>query len=79
MTTQQELATRQERVVAFSHDGTLPNDPHELLYEDHVGTYVIPFLCRWHDGAWQSLDTDKCIEATVIGWRLPSQKISAEP
>jgi hypothetical protein len=67
------MATRQERIDAFSHDGTPPIDqPLELLCEDHVGTYVIPFLCRWHDGAWLSLDTDKCIEATVIGWRAPS-------
>ena len=68
------MATRQERIDAFSHEGTPPADqPHELLCEDHVGTYVIPFLCRWRDGAWQSLDTDKCIEATVVGWRVPSQ------
>jgi hypothetical protein len=68
------MATRQERIDEFSHDGTPPADqPFELLCEDHVGTYVIPFLCRWHDSAWQSLDTDKCIEATVIGWRAPSR------
>jgi hypothetical protein len=68
------MATRQERIDEFSHDGTPPADqPFELLCEDHVGTYVIPFLCRWHDGAWQSLDTDNCIEATVIGWRAPSR------
>jgi hypothetical protein len=68
------MATRQERIDAFSHDGTPPTDePLELLCEDHVGTYVIPFLCRWRNGAWQSLDTDKCIEATVVGWRVPSQ------
>jgi hypothetical protein len=67
------MATRQERIDAFSHDGTPPTDqPLELLCEDHVGTYVIPFLCRWHDGAWLSLDADKRIEATVIGWRVPS-------
>jgi len=23
------------------------DQPLELLCEDHVGTYVIPFLCRW--------------------------------
>jgi hypothetical protein len=68
------MATRQERIDAFSHDGAPPTDqPLELLCEDHVGTYVIPFLCRWHNGAWQSLDTNKFIEATVVGWRVPSQ------
>ena len=43
----------------------------EVLCEDHVGTYVIPFLCRWHGGAWKSMHADISIEATVIGWRVP--------
>jgi hypothetical protein len=68
------MATRQERIDAFNHDGRPPADqPLELLCEDHAGTYVIPFLCRWRNGAWQSLDTEKCIEATVLGWRVPGQ------
>jgi len=66
------LATRQERIDAYMHDGTPPADePLELLCEDHVGTYVIPFLCRWHDGAWWSLYTSDRIDATVLGWRAP--------
>jgi hypothetical protein len=68
------MATRQERIDEFSHGGSPPADqPLELLCEDHVGTYVIPFLCRWHNGGWQSLDADKSIEATVLGWRVPRQ------
>jgi hypothetical protein len=56
------------RMDAFSDDGAPPtHQPLELLCEDHVGTYVIPFLCRRRNGAWQSLDTDKCIEATLLG------------
>jgi hypothetical protein len=43
----------------------------ELLCEDHIGTYVIPFLCRWRDGAWRTLDNHNRIEATVVGWRVP--------
>ena len=68
------MATRQQRIEAYMHDGTPPTDePLELLCEDHVGTYVIPFLCRWRNGTWQSLDTDDRIEATVVGWRSPRQ------
>ena len=68
------MAARRERIDAFIHHGTPPtNQPLELLCEDHVGTYVIPFLCRWRNGAWQNLDTDKRIEATVLGWRVPRQ------
>ena len=65
------MATRQERIDAFTHQRVPPADqPLELLCEDHVGTYVIPFLCRWSNGAWHSVDTGSPIEATVIGWRL---------
>jgi hypothetical protein len=68
------MATRQERIDSYTHKGEPPADqPQELLCEDHVGTYVIPFLCRWSDGAWYSLTTNDRIEATVVGWRAPSQ------
>jgi hypothetical protein len=65
------MVTRQKRIDAFAHEGVPPADqPLELLCEDHVGTYVIPFLCRWNSGSWQSVDTSERIEATVIGWRV---------
>jgi hypothetical protein len=65
------MAARQERIDAFTHQGVPPADqPLELLCEDHVGTYVIPFLCRWSSGAWHSVHTSNPIEATVIGWRV---------
>ena len=68
------MATRQERIDAYTHEGNPPADqPLELLCEDHVGTYVIPFLCRWRDGAWHSLSTNDRIDATVVGWRTPGQ------
>jgi hypothetical protein len=66
------VATRQQRLDAFIHEGMPPADlALEVLCEDHVGTYVIPFLCRWQDGAWRSVHADIGIEATVIGWRVP--------
>lgn len=43
--------------------------PLELLCEDHVGTYVLPFLCQWTNTDWQSVESGQRIEATVIGWR----------
>jgi hypothetical protein len=68
---QDRMATRQQRIDAFTHQGVPPADqPLELLCEDHVGTYVIPFLCRFSDGAWQSVDSGSPIEATVVGWRV---------
>jgi hypothetical protein len=64
------MATRQERLDAFAHEGDPPVDqPLEVLCEDHVGTYVVPFLCRWTSTDWQSVETGERILATVIGWR----------
>jgi hypothetical protein len=64
------MVTRQARIDAF-HEGVPPTDQSlELLCEGHVGTYVIPFPCRWRSGAWQSAETGKSIEATVAGWRV---------
>lgn len=64
------MATRQHRLAEFASTGDPPSDlPFELLCEDHVGTYVIPFLCRWTNGAWHSIETDEPIQATVVGWR----------
>jgi hypothetical protein len=66
------VATREERLTAFIHEGVPEADQAlELLCEDHVGTYVIPFLCRWSNGTWKSIQTDIRIEARVIGWRVP--------
>src|SRR5450759_3829091 len=62
------MATRKKRIDAFSHEGVPPADlPLEVLCEDHVGTYVIPFLCRWSDGIWHNVDTGNRVEATVVG------------
>jgi hypothetical protein len=64
------MATREHRVDAFSHDGEPPADGLlELLCEDHIGTYLVPFACRWSTGAWANAETGARIEAKVIGWR----------
>jgi hypothetical protein len=41
----------------------------KLLCEDHVGTYTIPFPCRWSEGAWLNERTREPIDVDVIGWR----------
>jgi hypothetical protein len=64
------MVARQERIDAFDHEGSPPTDqPLEILCEDHIGTYLIPFLCQWSDGTWQNAKTRRSIEAAVIGWR----------
>jgi hypothetical protein len=64
------MATRQQRMDTFVHEGEPPVDLLvELLCEDHVGTHVVPFLCQWSSGDWKNVATGERIEATVIGWR----------
>ena len=69
-----QMTTRQQRLDAFLHEGDPPIDqPVELLCEDHVGTYVIPFPCRWTSEYWQDVETGERILATVLGWRARDQ------
>ena len=41
----------------------------QVLCEDHVGTYMPPFLCRWSGGEWLNGNTSMPLEAEVLGWR----------
>ena len=71
------MTTRQQRVNAFVHEGDPPADqPVELLCEDHIGTYLIPFLCLWNSADWQSAETGEPIQATVIGWRTRAGSVA---
>ena len=64
------MTTCQERIDDFIHEGSPPNDqPLQILCEDYVGTYVIPFPSRWRGGIWENAKTSRSIEATVVGWR----------
>src|SRR3979490_2902986 len=50
-----KMATRQARLDAFPSDAERPDGQvFEILCEDHVGTYMLPFLCRWRDDDWWS-------------------------
>ena len=66
------MATREKRLAQFDGNGDPPPDqPVEVLCEDHSGTYQLPFACRWIDGQWRNDRTGGMVEATVVGWRLP--------
>jgi hypothetical protein len=68
------MVTRQVRVDEFLHEGRPPaNKALEVLCEDHNGTYVLPFLCQWHEGEWRNAKTNGRIEAEVVGWRPLNQ------
>jgi len=71
------MATRQQRLDAFSsEDERPPGQLYELLCEDHVGTYVLPFLCRWTGDTWRGAEQDQPIDASVVGWRRPRSQVN---
>jgi hypothetical protein len=64
-------AARQQRLAAFPGEGTPSSEVAcELLCEDHVGTYTLPYLCQWADGTWRSVSTAEPVKAGVVGWRV---------
>jgi hypothetical protein len=70
MTWSKRIAARRQRLAAFPGEGTPPADQScELLCEDHVGTYTLPYLCFWSNGTWRSAKTGEPVKAGVVGWR----------
>ena len=62
---------RQKRLAAFPGDGVPPTGKAcDLLCEDHVGTYILPYPCAWSDGTWRNIATGEPVVAGVVGWRL---------
>jgi hypothetical protein len=67
-----DMVTRERRLAEFNGNGEPPPDqPVQVLCEDHSGTYQLPFPCRWVDGEWRNSESGSTVEATVVGWRLP--------
>jgi hypothetical protein len=65
------IAARQKRLAAFPGEGSPPAGiACDLLCEDHVGTYVLPYPCEWSKGSWRSIVTDEPVVAGVVGWRV---------
>jgi hypothetical protein len=66
-----KMATRERRLAEFDGNGEPPPDqPVQVLCEDHSGTYQLPFACRFVDGEWRNHESGGAVEATVVGWRL---------
>lgn len=65
------MATREARLSEFSSEGEPPSEqPLQVLCEDHCGTYMLPYPCRWSAGAWWNVNSGEQIEGAVIGWRV---------
>jgi hypothetical protein len=66
---------RQRRLSDFPGVGPPPlGIACQLLCEDHVGTYTLPYLCHWSDGTWRSLGTGEPVKAGVVAWREKSKE-----
>jgi hypothetical protein len=64
------MVTRNLRIADFIATGhPAPGAFVEILCEDHIGTYVLPFLCRFERDGWRNAATGEPIEITVLGWR----------
>ena len=71
------MATRERRLAEFNGAGEPPPDqPVQVLCEDHSGTYQLPFACRFVDGEWRNHEFGGAVEATVVGWRLAPRLIA---
>jgi len=64
------MATRHHRLNEFDQGPPPADRPLQLLCEDHNGTYLLPYPCRWSDGAWRHADLGTIIEGKVVGWRV---------
>ncbi|MDE2363523.1 MAG: hypothetical protein KGM42_12660 [Hyphomicrobiales bacterium] len=65
-------STREKRIAEFLHEGDPPSGVAlEVLCEDHIGTYTVPFSCIYMEGRWLNARTREPIEAEVVGWRAP--------
>ena len=64
------MGNRKYRLSEFITDRDPPSDlAVQVICEDHVGTYLLPFLCKRDPQSWRNMGTGKVIEADVIGWR----------
>lgn len=64
------MVTRERRMADFNTGEPPADRPLEILCEDHCGTYVLPFACRWTDAAWVGEPNNLPLQATVLGWRI---------
>jgi hypothetical protein len=69
------MPARPDRLADFETVADPPPDCLvQLLCEDHVGTFVLPFLCRTTPEGFKNDRTGERIEADVVGWREPKER-----
>jgi hypothetical protein len=64
------MVTRNARLKDFITDDYPSSGlPVQVLAEDHVGTYILPFSCERIDGEWRNRTTGETVQANILGWR----------
>jgi hypothetical protein len=64
------MVTRTARLKDFRTDGYPSSGLQvQVLAEDHVGTYVLPFPCQHISGKWWNGITGEAVQANILGWR----------
>ena len=69
------MVTRAERLQDFITEADPPfGSVVEVLCEDHVGTYRLPWFCRSTPEGFRNERTGELIEGRVIGWWEPKHR-----
>ncbi|UVF22357.1 hypothetical protein HPT29_027145 (plasmid) [Microvirga terrae] len=64
------MVTRTARLQDFRTEGYPGSGlPVQVLAEDHVGTYILPFPCQHINGEWRNGTTGEAVQASILGWR----------
>jgi hypothetical protein len=62
------MVTRRNRLNDFiTHGDPAPDYPVQVLCEDHIGTYLIPFPCHRTNGTERNQATGEIIAGRTIG------------
>ena len=64
------MVQRADRLADFITDADpAPETMVQVLCQDHVGTYTLPYPCLMSEGVWINAATRCPIEMAVVGWR----------
>ncbi len=70
------MSSRAERLAEFEKNADPASESMvDVLREDHVGTYLLPYLCRSTPEGFMNERTGEMIEAHVVGWRAPNSRM----
>jgi hypothetical protein len=73
------MPSRTARLKDFTTDAAPDADSLvEVLCEDHVGTYLLPYMCRSTQVGFRNDLTGELIQARAVGWRAPFEGYARE-